>query len=430
MLSLKEFFRREGAAVREGPEIEFKEDVTNTFLKTVSAYANYNGGRGIFGVDDSGEAKGLADAEAACLSIENRINDSISPAPDYFLKINPDETVTLTVEPGADKPYLYKSKAYRRHDTATVEVDPLELKRLILQGSNLTYDAVSADVQELKFEVLERYLKREANLEAFNHDTLRTLNLYSDRDGYNNAAAILADENDFPGIDIARFGESISIIQKRETIKNVSALEAYEKAVGIYRDYYVYEVVDGISRRKEALIPEEAFREAAANALIHRQWDVDAQIRISMFEDRIEVVSPGGLPAGISESDYLKGNLSLLRNPILANVFFRLKLVEIFGTGITRIKESYKSSAKKPKFEISDSAIKVSLPVFEDNIGLSEDEKNVYGALSKVMPKSIGEIAPGTGFGRSKVGKLLKDLLEKEVIVQEGVGRGTKYRIR
>lgn len=93
-------------------------------------------------------------------------------------------------------------------------------------------------------------------------------------------------------------------------------------------------------------IPEAAFREAIANALIHRAWDVEARIRVLMFDDRIEIVSPGGLPSGITEDEYLAGKLSVLRNRILANVFYRLGFVEIFRTGITRIKQLYETGLK------------------------------------------------------------------------------------
>lgn len=176
-------------------------------------------------------------------------------------------------------------------------------------------------------------------------------------------------------------------------------------------------------------IPEAAFREAVANALIHRAWDVDSQIRVSMFDDRIEIVSPGGLPSGITAEEYLSGRLSVLRNRNLANVFYRLGFVEIFGTGITRIKQLYEESLIKPEFEVSENAIKIMLPVFESNVNLTEDEKVIYTLLSKTMLKPISEIAPYASFGKSKTTKLLKDMGEKGVITVEGKGRGTKYII-
>ena len=417
--------------MRETRILEFKETITNTFLKTVSAFSNYDGGEILFGVDDDGNIKGLSDVKQACLDIENKINDSISPQPNYTLEIqNNEQTIKLSVKSGLQKPYLYKSKAYKRNDTATIEVDTLEFSRLVLEGKNIRFEELPCKDQELSFEILQSNLKEKIQIETFNKDTLKTLDLYDDANGFNNAAGLLADKNHFPGIDIVKFGENISIIQKRITFENTSVLGIYEKALSVFRDYYQYEVIQGADRKMVEKIPEAAFREAIANALIHRVWDVDLQIRVSMFDDRIEVVSPGGLPSGITEDEYLSGKLSVLRNRNLANVFYRLGFVEIFGTGITRIKQIYSEASVKPSFEVSENAIQIVLPIYEENANLTEDEKVVYKLLSKNMLKSMSEIAPYISFGKSKTTKLLKDMEQKGVITIEGKGKGTKYRIK
>ena len=417
--------------MRETRTQEFKETITNTFLKTVSAFSNYDGGTIYFGIDDDGNIKGLKDVKQACLDIENKINDSISPQPNYTLEIqNNDQTIKLTVKSGIQKPYLYKSKAFKRNDTATIEADTLELSRLILEGKNISFEELPCRQQELSFEILHRKLKEHIQIEAFNQDTLRTLNLYDNNNGYNNAAAILADTNHFPGIDIVKFGENISIIQKRATFENRSILEVYEKSIDVFRDYYQYEVIQGADREKVEKIPEAAFREAIANALIHRAWDIASQIRVLMFDDRIEVISPGGLPSGITEEEYLSGKLSVLRNRNLANVFYRLGFVEIFGTGITRIKHLYEEGLIKPDFEVSENTIKIVLPVFEKNLNLTENEQTVYKFLSKTMLKPISEIAPYVPFGRSQTTQLLKGMEQKGIVVVEGKGRGTKYILK
>ena len=415
--------------MKETRQLEFKSDISNTFLKTVSSFANYDGGQILFGVGDTGEIIGLKDPAETCLAIENKINDSIRPQPQYELSVNEkDKTVTLTVEAGPAKPYTYKSKAYRRNDTATIEVDELELSRLILQGRNIYYEELPADTQELSFLELERRAKQEIGIKSLNKDILKTLNLYHDGEGYNHAAELLADHNPFSGIDVARFGEDISIILKRAVLEKESILSELEKAVEIYRDYYQYEEIRGMDRVKVEKIPEEAFRETIANALIHRTWDVNAQIRVLMFEDRIEVSSPGGLPAGLSEEEYLKGNISMLRNPILGNVFYRLHIVEILGTGIIRIKEAYKDSQKKPVFEVFENSIKVTLPVIS-SINLNADEAFVYAVLRKNYPKSISEIMEEVPFKKSKTAALLKRMVENHYITIVGSGRGTKYKI-
>lgn len=417
--------------MRETRILEFKETVTNTFLKTVSAFSNYDGGVILFGVDDDGNIKGLSNAKQACLDIENKINDSISPQPNYTLEIqNNEQTIKLSVKSGLQKPYLYKSKAYKRNDTSTIEVDTLEFSRLVLEGKNIRFEELPCKDQKLSFEILQSNLKEKIQIETFNKDTLKTLNLYDDVNGFNNAAGLLADKNHFPGIDIVKFGENISIIQKRITFENTSVLDIYEKALSVFRDYYQYEVIQGADRKMVEKIPEAAFREAVANALIHRVWDVDSQIRVSMYDDRIEVVSPGGLPSGITEDEYLSGKLSVLRNRNLANVFYRLGFVEIFGTGITRIKQIYSEASVKPSFEVSENAIQIVLPIYEENANLTEDEKVVYKLLSRNMLKSMSEIAPYISFGKSKTTKLLKDMEQKGVIAIEGKGKGTKYRIK
>ncbi len=416
--------------MRETRTLEFKETITNTFLKTVSAFSNYDGGTILFGVDDDGNVKGLSDIKQACLDIENKINDSISPQPNYTLeRENNDRTIRLTVESGIQKPYLYKSKAYKRNDTATIETDTLEFSRLVLEGKNISFDELPCKDQELSFEILHHKLEENIQIETFNKDTLKTLNLYDNVNGYNNAAGLLADRNHFPGIDIVKFGENISIIQKRVTFEERSVLDIYEKALDVFRDYYRYEIIQGIERKMVERIPEAAFREALANALIHRVWDVDSHIRVSLFDDRIEVVSPGGLPSGITEEEYLSGKLSILRNGTLANVFYRLGFVEIFGTGIPRIKLLYAESLLKPDFEVSANAIKIVLPVFETNANLTADEKVIHKLLSKTILKSTGEIVPYVPFGKSKTIQLLKTMEAKGVVTVEGQGRGTKYRI-
>ena len=366
-----------------------------------------------------------------CLDIENKINDNITPHPDYTISvIESGKVISLKIEPGDNTPYIYKSKAYKRNDTASIEVDSHEMRRLILKGENREYEELPSNNQNLSFDYFGRQCIEKTGIDAFNKDVLKTLNLYSDNAGYNNAAAILSDESNFPGIDVARFGETINIFLKRSDFENQSILKSYYDTLEMYRDYYQYDEIDGAVRKTIETIPEKAFREAIANAIVHRVWDVKAHIRVSMFDDRIEIVSPGGLTDGISEKEYLEGRISVLRNPILANVFHRLNLIEKFGTGIKRIIQCYAESQKKPSFEVFDNSIQVILPLVVEKLDLSDDELKVYNLLSKNINKSISEImsSPSLEFGKSKVTALLRSMEKKGVVVISGNGRGTKYK--
>lgn len=412
--------------MRETRHIEFKEQVTNTFLKTVSAFANYDGGEILFGIADDGEIKGMANPERVCLDIETKINDSLDPVPEYTLNINEKTSVvTLKVMEGLYKPYFYKSKAYRRNDSASIPVDRLELERLILEGQNLSFEELPSGNAELSFHLLEEKLKAVLNIKAVNLDTLKTLELYSDENGYNRAAALLADSNEYSGLDMARFGDSISIILDRETCAHVSILKLYDQAIQMYRKYYQYEQIKGSLRETIAMIPEKAFREAVANAIVHRTWDVRAHINISMFPDRIEITSPGGLPKGMDKEAYLRGGISMLRNRIISSVFFRLHLIERFGTGVKRIKEEYRDSKIKPSFEMTENTIRIILPVKEDS-NMTEDENRVYQLL-KGREMSSSTVSEAAGFGKNKTVELLKSLVGKGYIKVSGRGRGTKY---
>ena len=412
---------------RESATLEFKRDISKSFPKTVSAFANYGTGRIVFGADDEGSPVGLADPRATCLSVENAINDSLSPTPDYELEVDETEgTVTLTVHEGREKPYLAGGRAYRRADSSTVEVSRIEYNRLCLVGLNLSFDSLESADQGLSFARLERELVQKAGLQALDRNALVSLELMSPGGSYNNAAALLADENGFPGTDMARFGDSISIILSRRTVGGVSLLAQMDEALGMFDEHYTYEEVAGFERVERSLIPRNAFREALANALVHRRWDLGACVRVAMFPDRVEVTSPGGLPDGVAEEEYLHGGLSVSRNPILANVFYRLGYIERFGTGIPRIVDEYAGLLCEPRFLVRGGSVTVVLPV-EGAVSVDADERKVLSSLPKGAELPRSEIEAASGLKRDKAVRVLNGLMEKGLVARSGSGRATRY---
>lgn len=417
--------------MRESKYLEYKENLTsNTFLKTVSAYANYGEGKIVFGIDDSGIVIGISDPVNECLNLENKINDSIKPVPEYNLEIQDDSTIILTVFEGMYKPYLYKGKAYKRNDSSTIEVERLEYNHLVLEGSNQSFEELTSSDQQLTFSKLSTELIRVIGIEQLIKDILKTLELYSDQNGFNNAAALLADNNHFKGIDIIRFGDSIDEIMERKTFENVSILSQMEQSIQMFHQYYRYEKIEGMERKSVDKIPEKAFREAVANALVHRMWDIPASIKISMYPDKIEISSPGGLPAGLSEDEYLNGQISLLRNPIIGNVFFRLKYIEKFGTGILRINRAYANALIKPSYQIFSNSIKVILPIISTDYNLNKTEKMLLAFLKNRNNLTRKEIEKLSGMEKTKIIRGLNNLIQKNIVQREGNGRGTRYKIK
>lgn len=414
---------------RESKKLEYKETITNSFLKTVSAYANYDGGIIVFGVTDSLKEIGIENPVEACLQIESKINDSIEPNPSYNLEINrKTSTINLEVFPGINKPYFYNSKAYKRNDSSTIEVDKIELKRLIMEGDNTTFDSLVSLKQDLNFGILEKSLKDELGIKEFNKDILKTLQLYKDNEGYNNAANLLSDNNTFVGIECIRFGKNENEIMDRETYENISIIEQFNRCMNIFNKYYEIEVIDGKSREKIYTLPEVAFREAIANAIIHRTYDVNSSIKVKMFEDYIEIVSPGSLTFGISEEDYKKGKLSVLRNPIIGEVFYRLKFIEKLGTGIQRINNLYKEISLKPEYIVSDNYISVKLPCVNKTIDLNDAEEFISKLLENGKKLSRAEIEKYANLGKDKTIRILNSLTNKGAITRVGSGRDIKYK--
>lgn len=415
---------------RETYDLEFKSKISDSFLKTVSAYANYNDGVIIFGVDDSGNSLNCDNLRDLALSIENKINDSILPRPEYSIDIDEEKgIIRLKVFEGEFKPYLYKSKAYMRRDFSSLPVvDREEMKKLILEGSQQGYEDLPSKDQKLTFKVLEEALQRKLNIDELSLDILKTLGMYDDRKGYNIAAQLVSDENNFRMIDMVKFGNNINEFKERIMIENISVLTAYSQAVEVYKRYFQYEKVEGFVRKKIEMIPEDAFREAIVNTIVHRDWSVSAAIKVEIYDEYIEISSPGGLPRGLSEEEYINGQISILRNEKLGSLFNRLGLIERFGTGIKRIRYLYEGKARKPIFKVYPNSIAVRLPVLIDEIqGLSENASIVLKAMPSKEELSRLEIEKLTGFDKNKSIRAINQLIEENLIKKVGRGRGSKY---
>ena len=209
---------------------------------------------------------------------------------------------------------------------------------------------------------------------------MRTLNLIGKDKTFTNLAMLLSDQN-VHTLKLAIFqgSQKTVFLDRRECTG--SLFEQLEKA---------FSYIDLSNRTKAEFIglecldkrnyPLEAIREALLNAIIHRDYSISASTLISIFDDRIEFVSIGGLVRGISFDDIML-EVSVLRNPHLANVFDRLKLIEACGTGILKIYESYADYAEKPKIEISNNAFKVTLP--------NTNFISVHGKYSEGITKSL-----------------------------------------
>jgi len=187
--------------------------------------------------------------------------------------------------------------------------------------------------------------------------------------------------------------------------------------------------IAGLRRIDKRDYPAEAVREALLNALVHRDYSLGDSTLISIFDDRIEFVSIGGLARGISFDDMMLG-VSVARNRNLANVFYRLTLIEAYGTGVPKIMRSYGSYAIKPKFEVTDNAFKITLPNINEMSGkdiLNENERAVM-ALFEVRDSIVRkEIEAALSVSQSMAVRILRGLVDKGELRAVGGGKSTRY---
>ena len=190
-----------------------------------------------------------------------------------------------------------------------------------------------------------------------------------------------------------------------------------------------FEGLDRIDRRD---YPVAAIRETLLNTIIHRDYGLSPSTLISIFDDRIEFVTIGGLVKGVSLNDILLG-VSALRNPKLADVFYRLHLIEAYGTGMPKIAECYRGMPVQPKIELSDNAFKITLPNthslrFASGPEHSEREQRVLALLDDTESITRKEVEQHLGISQATAITLLRGMLHKRLLKIEGNGRKTRYR--
>jgi ATP-dependent DNA helicase RecG len=262
-----------------------------------------------------------------------------------------------------------------------------------------------------------------------NQAVLTTLGLFIDKT-YNNGAILLSDNGSVSQsyVDIARFKLDTNTFLDRKRFENQSILQHFHQSMTYFQTQYpAYQTIEGIQRTTKEQVPLVAFREALSNAIIHRDYLLNSGVQISMFENRIEIVSPGGLPEGMDEEQYYRGLTSLSRNPIIANVFFRLNLIEQFGTGIKRIIDSYKIYKMKPSFDIQKFLIRIILPVTNFDYTKLEKREAILSYLHAFPKSSRQNIEEVIKIEKSTLIRRLNELDEQGLVSKSGNGPTTIY---
>ncbi len=421
---------------------EFKIQYTKDIIKTVIAFGNTRGGKIYLGVDDAGNGIGINNPDEELLQLTNAVRDSIRPDITPFTTANYEEVdgnriIVYEVQKGTACPYYLASKGIRpegvyiRQGASSVPASQAKIISMIKETDGDSYEELRSLNQNLTFEVLIKEFEKSGI--QIDQPQMRTLGIIGDDGLYTNLGLLLSDQCHH-SIKAAVF-EGSTKSQFRDRYEFDGSVMKQMRDVYSFIDRYnrTKSNIVGLDRVDIREYPESALREALLNSIVHKDYGYGSSTLISVFDDRIEILTVGGLVKGLTKDDIMIGT-SILRNKKLANVFYRLKWIEAYGTGILKIKESYKGVERQPLIEITDNAFKVTLPAITEIAAENTIEHSFNSKEMKIieMIDHLGQVKRIDVQNELEISqpmavKLLKGLLEKEAIIRIGSGKNVVY---
>ena len=419
--------------IGEGTLYDKKEKLENnkpkSWLKTVSAFANGIGGALIFGISDKDEVIGLDNYKKDSENISEIIKTKIEPLPKVTLKhylIEDKNIIILFVHSGKETPYYFTEgghqTAYIRLGNESIPAKNNDLINLILKGENRSYDSLETNIKKdnVSFTKLKSlYYLKTGN--EFTDSDLESFGLVNKDSFLTNAGALLADEpiikhsrifcTRWNGLDMtsgieealndSEFeGSILLLLQNAENFIKVNTKKKWKKG--------------NESRIEMPDYPERAIQEVLVNAIIHRDYAViGSEIHIDIYDDRIEIYSPGGMFDGsfIQEQNIIEIS-SLRRNPIIADLFNRIHLMERRGSGLKKIISSYKNAInytqeKEVEFKSTQKDFKVILKNLNYKVAIKSGDKVAIKSQDEQLGKILEYIKKYNNCKTSDIENLL-----------------------
>lgn len=441
-----------------------------SWCKSVSAFANGVGGILIFGVSNDNEVRGLLDAEKDAEIISEQIKTRLDPIPEFhlsFFRTDDDKTlILLNIRQGEETPYYYLAdgvmEAYVRLGNESVKADATELKRLVLRGKNSSYDALGTtySASDYAFSKLRERYKAWTG-ESLENKELLSFGLVDAKGKLTNAGALLADDSPirwsrifctrWNGLD--KGGGIMDALDDAEYSGSLISL-LNEGTAFIKRNMKTMWKKTANSRIDMPEYCERSYFEALVNALVHRDYLVNgSEVHIDMFDDRMVIYSPGGMPDGtLIQERVIDAIPSTRRNPVLADVFQRLGYMERKGSGLTKIINAYKNAnnydeSKAPQF-IS-SRVEFTVILKNLNYGKNRDNKSETNGFSQGVEEYVqrteevilNALRNNPYISRKELSKLamvsedgvkyhLKKLKNKDLIEHVGASRGGYWVVK
>lgn len=423
--------------MKESPTVEFKRELTDAVKREIIAFANTQGGELYIGIEDDGTVIGLNNAHKTLEAVSSMLHDSIKP--DILVHthlsietLEEKEVVKIVVSLGTRRPYHLKSKGMKssgvfiRYGTSVTNASEENIRQMIMESDGTNFETARSLQQELTFhEATAIFEKQGLKLGTEQQRTLGFLTV----DGYYTNLGLLFSDQCEHSIKCARYlGNDKLDFQDRKEFKGsiLTQVEEVFEYLTLYNAKSAH--FEGLQRVEQESFPSYALREALINAVTHRDYSFSGSILIHLFQDRLEIVSLGGLVKGLTIEDIELG-VSQSRNPKLANVLYRLKWIESYGTGLQRMKESYKQNHEQPFWTVGPNAFVVTLP--KQTIATTLTEYAELDDWLKQHPEfTTKELEVYLNKSKGTVRKIVLNLLEKGQIIRLGNGPSTRYRVR
>lgn len=438
---------------RETEIVELKSIVMDDIKKEIIAFANCDGGTVYVGVADDGKVLGVENADECALQISNMVRDAVKPDVTMFihyetLECDGKAVVAVNIQRGTNRPYYLAKKGLRpegvyvRQGYSSVPATDTAIRQMIKETDGDSFENMRSINQALTFEATKKEFEKR-NV-VFGQPQMQTLKIVSADGIYTNLGLLLSEQclhtikaAVFEGIDQNVFKDrrefSGSLMQQLNEVYDY--IDFHNQTHATFRKLLRIDTRD---------YPEVAVREALLNTLVHRDYSFRASTLISIYDDRIEFVSIGGLLPGLELDDLMMG-VSVCRNPHLANVFYRLQLIEAYGTGMKKIMGAYANALVQPKIKTTNNAFKIILPNvnftpkaaevhknFEKaaDLALDSNEEKVLQFLREHLMITRKETQTLLEVSQSTAGRILKAMVDSGRIKQIGGSRTTRYELR
>lgn len=437
---------------RETETVELKSIVMDDIKKEIIAFANCDGGTVYVGVADDGTVLGIENADECALQISNMVRDAVKPDVTIFihyetLDCEGKAVVAVNIQRGTNRPYYLAKKGLRpegvyvRQGYSSVPATDTAIRQMIKETDGDSFENMRSINQALTFEATKKEFEKR-NV-AFGQPQMQTLKIVSADGIYTNLGLLLSEQCPHT-IKAAVFeGTNQNVFKDRREFSGSLMQQLNE--VYDYIDFHnqTHATFQKLLRIDTRDYPEVAVREALLNSLVHRDYSFRASTLISIYEDRIEFVSIGGLLPGLELDDLMMG-VSVCRNPHLANVFYRLQLIEAYGTGMKKIMGAYADAPVQPKIMTTNNAFKIILPnvnavqkaakapeeIEKTAVPISDPNKEkILRFLTEHQVITRKEAQALLEVSQSTAGRVLKSMVDNGQLKQLGGSRTTRYEL-